>query len=397
MKINTEKILRFITRPLEVVILRYILIAMIVTPLAMYLAWVLTPKKEFEVVVLNKSVTGLENMELGSINWMLKNERIVHTGHESYDMDSDYYGFYPRPGGDFVAKDFNDYDSLDIANLVTQSDLLYIADAYGVYTHDYQVELDSPNRLMYGGFRKADLKVLKEFRDQNKMVISEFSLFPPPTWRSMRDSLQNLLGIEWSGWTGRYFLSLDSTAHETLPAWVINLYHQKYGPEWPFQDSGIVLVRWDDIVILEYGTHLIEEAPLIETISVHAATYDLPSMIQYPFWFDIVSSPEGDSQIISAFHLDVNAQGDSLLASHGIPSRFPAILKDNGDSPFYYFAGDFADNPVTPITAYFKGVHRFKKFFYNEKNVEDRQQFFWRFYRPLMSNILRNEIARLQR
>lgn len=397
-KINTEQILHFITRPLEVVILRYIFILMIAAPTVMYLMWVFSSKHELEIVIVNKSVTDGNNMELHSFNWILTHERIVNDSQEFFRPDSDYFGFYPRLGGDFLVRDFSAYDSMDVSNLVNESDLLYLTDSYGVYTHDYGVNLDDPNRLLYGGFNQSDLDVLKEFRTQQKLILSEFSLFTPPTNRSMRDSLQAILGIDWSGWTGRYFLSLDSTAHGDLPVWVMNLYHQKHGPKWPFFDSGIVLVKGDDIVILEYGTHLIEEAPVIETQTVNASEYGLPPSIQYPFWFDIVSSPQRDNQIVSIFHLRVNTRGDSLLRAHSIPKIFPAVLKEStGQYPFYYFAGDFSDNPVIPLTAYFKGIERFNKFFYNEKNVDDRQQFFWRYYRPLISNILRDEMKRINR
>ncbi len=397
-KITTERILRFITRPLEVVILRYIFIFMIAAPVLMYLLWLVSPKHELEIVIVNKSVTDDINMEKRSINWVLTHERIVNESHDRNAFDSSYYGFYPRPGGDFAVRDFSSFDSLEISTLVKQADILYLADAYGVYTHDYQVDLDKPNRLLYGGINNSDLAVLKEFRAQNKLILSEFSLFAPPTQRGIRDSLQSILGLEWAGWTGRYFLSLDSTAHGDLPDWVISLYHDNYGPEWPFFDSGIVLVRLDEIVILEYGTHLLQEAPIIETQSTYMQEYELPSSIQYPYWFDIVSSPERDNQIISIFHLEVNQRGDSLLTAHGIPKMFPAVLKESsGRYPFYYFAGDFSDNPVLPSTAYFKGVELFHKFFYNSKNVEDRQQFFWRYYRPLVSNILRSEIEVLKR
>ncbi|NQV42540.1 MAG: hypothetical protein HQ506_09315 [Candidatus Marinimicrobia bacterium] len=397
-KINTEKILEFITRPLEVVILRYIFIFIIAVPLGMYLMWVFSSKHELEIVIVNKSVTDNKNAELRSLTWVLNHERIVKASHEFYQSDSNYFGFYPRLGGDFSVRDFHAYDSLEIINLVNNSDLLYLTDSYGVYTHDYGVDLNKPNRLLYGGFNRSDLDVLKEFRAQKKLILSEFSLFAPPTGRSIRDSLQTILGLKWSGWTGRYFLSLDSTAHGDLPEWVVNLYHQKYGPEWPFFDSGIVLVRGDDIVILEYGTHLIQEAPIIETQTINAKTYGLPPSVPYPFWFDIVTSPERNNQIISIFHLEVNERGDALLNAHNIPKMFPAVLKETtGEHPFYYFAGDFSDNPVLTVTAYFKGIKRFHKFFYNEKNVEDRRQFSWRFYRPLITNILRNEVKRLNR
>ena len=371
---------------------------MILAPLLMYLLWVVSAKNTLELLIINKSVINDENMELGSVNWVLKHERIVHKNQEFYEENSDYFGFYPRPGGDFVTRDFAGLDSSGISNLVNDVDILYVTDAYGVYSHDYQIHLDQPNRLLYGGFNHSDLDVLKEFRAQKKLILTEFSFFTPPTRRSVRDSLQAILGLEWSGWSGRYFLSLDSTAHGDLPEWVMSLYHEKHGPNWPFFDSGIVLVRGNDIVILEYGTHLLQEAPVIETQTVYMNEYELPPSIQYPFWFDIVSSPERNNQIVSIFHLEVNEKGDSLLKAHNIPKLFPAVLRESsGENPFYYFAGDFSDNPVIPSMAYFKGIEIFHKFFYNKKYVEGRQQFFWRYYRPLLSNILKSELQRLKR
>jgi len=333
--INTEKILHFITRPLEVVILRYIFIIMFAVPAGMFLLWLISPKQELNLIIVNKSVIDHKNMEQASLNWVLTHERFVKQDHEFYQPDSDYYGFYPRLGGDYSVRDFSNFDSLEIAQMVNQADVLYLTDAYGVYTHDYLVDMDQPNQLIYGGFSPSDLSVLKAFHAQHKLILSEFSLFTPPTSRSMRDSLQSLLGVKWSGWTGRYFLSLDSTANEGLPSWVVELYQKKHGPVWPFYDSGIVLVKGDDLVVLEYGTHLFEEAPIIETQAVLAKQYGLPASIQYPFWFDIVASPERDNQVVSIFHLEVNARGDSLLNAYRIPKIFPAVLKECSDEhPF---------------------------------------------------------------
>jgi len=396
MALSTEKILRFISRPLEVVVLRYIFFIAIGVPVVMYLCWLFSARPALEIIIVNKTRTDHANMELSSLDWVLTHERIMNQTQQFYDLESNYYGFFPRLGGDFVIRDFSDYDETQIENLVNRADILYLVDAYGVYSHDYHGDLDKPNHLLYGGLNGSDLKVLQEFRAQNKLILSEFSLFVPPTQRTVRDSLQSILGVEWSGWAGRYFVSLDSTAHLDLPDWVISLYHEKYGPEWPFFDSGIVLVKGNDIVILEYGTHLLQESPVIETQPALMDEYGLPASVQYPFWFDIVSSPERDNQIVSLFHLYVNDHGDSLLSSHNIPQRFPAVLKEiSGQYPFYYFAGDFTDNPIIPWTAYFKGIERFHKFFYNKNIVEDRRQFFWRYYRPLISTILKNEASRL--
>ena len=393
MKFNSEAILRFIRRPLEVVVLRYLFSFFILAPVIMYLLWVLSPKHTLEIALVNKSVPDETRKEHASFSWLLKHERVVNGKGEFYQKESDYYGFFPRLGGDFVIRDFSHYDSLEIDSFAQNTDILYLADGYGVYTHDYYSDFSKPNRLMYGGMNQGDVNVLKEMRKQEKLVIAEFSLFGAPTRRSVRDSLETVLGLDWSGWIGRYFISLDSTANDALPHWVIKLYQDEHGPVWPFFDSGVVLVNGSEILVLEYGTHLKGETPYIETQDVYAAEYGLPTSINYPFWFDIVSSPANENQIVSIFHLPVNQVGDSLLTARRIPPRFPAVLRETGGvTPFYYFAGDFSDNPVVSTAAHFKGIEWFQSFFYKKDQVDDRQQFFWRFYRPLMKKILEDQL-----
>ncbi|NQV50759.1 MAG: hypothetical protein HQ507_09690 [Candidatus Marinimicrobia bacterium] len=393
-----EQISNFLRRPLEVVVLRYLLMFMILSPTAMYLVWLVSPKQQLNIVLVDKSVPEENRIEHAAINWVFTHERIVNERNEFYQKKLDYYGFFPRPGGDYVVKDFSPFDSLHLDSLAAVSDLLYLADTYGVFAHNYGVEQSKPNHLLYGGLNWSDLALIQAMRAKDKLIIGEFSLFAAPTSRSVRDSLEAILGLEWQGWVGRYFISLDSTANEALPGWVVKLYQEEHGPVWPFRDSGVILVKGSEIVILEYGTHLNLEVPFIETQTVYAAQYDLPGSVNYPFWFDIVTSPHAENQIVSIFHLPVNERGDSLLALHRIPKIFPAVLRAGpGEHPFYYFAGDFSDNPVPEFAAYLKGVSWFQSFFYHRNQRDDRSQFFWTYYRPLLRSILETEIQRTKR
>jgi len=363
-RLTFEQISNFLRRPLEAVALRYLLVFMILAPTAMYLIWLVSPKQQLNILLVDKSVPDVNRVEHAAINWVFTHERIVNNRNEFYKKDLDYYGFFPRLGGDFVIRDFSRLDSLSMDTLATVNDILYLADAYGVYTYDYGERLSKPNRLLYGGLNRSDLDLIKAMREKDKLLIGEFSLFAAPTRASVRDSLEAILGVEWLGWVGRYFISLDSTANEALPYWVVKLYQDEHGPVWPFHDSGVVLVKGSEIVILEYGTHLSLEVPFIETQTEYANHYGLPEAVNYPFWFDIVTSPHSENQVISIFHLPVNERGDSLLTLHKIPKYFPAVLRaGHGEPPFYYFAGDFSDNPVPDFAAYFKGISWFQSFF----------------------------------
>ena len=395
MKISLKKhhVLKFIRRPLEVVLLRYLFGFMVIGPASMYIAWSFSPEYVLDMILINKSVPDENRTEHAAISWILDHEHIVNSKGQAYEKKSDYYGFFPRLGGDFVSRDFAGLDSSEIVELVEQNDMTYIADAYGVYAHDYHGDKKKPNHLLYGGLNQSDVAFIREMRNQKKLVIGEFSIFGPPTSRTVRDSLESLFGVEWSGWIGRYFISLDSTANDALPGWVVKLYQDQHGPSWPFHDSGIVLVKGSEILILEYGHHLNLETPMIETQPVFCDEFDLPASIHYSFWFDIVSSPDRGNQIVSNFRLPVNEVGDSLLQVYKIPRLFPAVLREISEEfPFYYLAGDFSDNPVSPRTAYFKGIGMLQSFFYNANQIEDRREFFWRYYKPLLSGILSTEI-----
>jgi len=77
------------------------------------------------------------------------------------------------------------------------------------------------------------------------------------------------------------------------------------------------------------------------------------------------------------------------MKRNGVPNRFPAIVAHSDkDYHFYYFAGDFCDNPVTLGSSYFKKIYYLKWFLYNNNDPQERKSFFWELYRPLVTTIL---------
>jgi len=77
-----------------------------------------------------------------------------------------------------------------------------------------------------------------------------------------------------------------------------------------------------------------------------------------------------------------------VLRKNGIPRVFPAIVHRNKGYIFYYFCGDFADNPTKFRFAKLDGITGLKFLLYNAKDRTDRNRFFWEFYLPMMQNIL---------
>jgi hypothetical protein len=150
------------------------------------------------------------------------------------------------------------------------------------------------------------------------------------------------------------------------------------------------------VVVLEAGTTLGKAVPCIKTTRA-AVGLGLPDSIGYPFWFDVLEpdTAAGPNETLAVFDFDVNPDGARLLGENGIPACCPAILRHLGaDYGFYYFSGDFCDNPIGYTSSYFEGAAFFEGIFRGKVTEGDRTPFFWDFYRPLLTHILESEYRR---
>ena len=111
------------------------------------------------------------------------------------------------------------------------------------------------SRKIYGGLNNNDFLLLKEMKDRNKLIIMEYNSFDYPTAQFESVRTQEKLGISFSGWTGKYFSSLDTTLKD-FPIWMTAMYRKEYKKPWKFTKAGIVILKEKDIVVLEEGIHL---------------------------------------------------------------------------------------------------------------------------------------------
>jgi hypothetical protein len=131
---------------------------------------------------------------------------------------------------------------------------------------------------------------------------------------------------------------------------------------------------------------LSEEVPWIYTSQYGIQRYGLPKEISYPYWFDILESG-ASNRIVSKYKIYTNESGKKLLSDNGIPDVFPSVI-ENKDNNYYYFAGDYCDNPIFIESAKYSGLQYYNKFFYDKYNYINRTPFFWNFFRPMVTNIL---------
>jgi len=375
-----------------------ILVPLIV--LLSWLAWFLTPSTPLDLLLIDKTMVDDRANEHRALAWLLTQERYVPR-EGSYAPGEQSVGFRPTGEGTYEVTGFETRDSLACEELAATYDAAYVADAYGIFEitwHQAYPELGpitQPSRKIYGGLHQQDMIVLRAMEREQKPIIAEFSCLEPPTPPDVREDMESLLGVRWTGWTGRFFATLDSTGDD-LPAWIVRNFMRQSGGSWPFGDSpGIVLSHLDErIVILRYPEDL--EYP---TITV-AATYDTRARLgapeqplPYPFWFDIVT-PDTTAESLAYFTLPSTPLADTLLRAFQIPRIFPAVVERPGRNIFY-FAGDFADYPdVNELLAHFKGMQSLRTMLYTNNDPSSRSEFYWTFYYPMVRSILRSSVQR---
>ncbi len=384
-----------------------ILLLIISLPFILRLLWHITETRELNIFILDKTVINQQYQEHISFNWVLKNEKYVKPDGEFYLPGKDYFGFFPDGDGGYSFKDLEKKDSTDLYRLAENYDMAYYTDLYGVYYAEWISEYPhlapeeeltpgERSRLIYGGMTQNDLDFLKLMKEQNKLIINEFNIIASPTSHNIRKQYEEEFNISWTGWVGRYFEDLDTVTNKELPPWLVNNYIRDNNNDWPFSKSGIALVSNDGkVVILEDQTHLNHEVPVIVTSDYYADHYNVAKQVKYPFWFDICVSGD-ENEVVSYYEIDVNSVGDSIVSQWNIPEKFPAVIRHKDAYTYYYFAGDFADNPISLNTVKFKHVHNFSFLFYTSEIIE-RDSFFWRFYRPILIKILDEYYNNLQK
>ena len=299
--------------------------------------------------------------------------------------------FFPLENDQFKIKDLSKLSGEQIDSLSNITDLIYVTDTYGIYDNEWyrKTNVSEHSQKVYGGLDKNDVLFLQKMKAKKKLILAEFNFFATPTSTSEKNSAEQLLGLKWSGWTGRYFEQLDTIKNPELPKWIIRLYKNQHHNQWPFTKPGIVFIHSNEtIAILEKDTDLTYEVPLIKSFNYGVNKFNIPKEIRYSYWFDITLSTDTTNKVISYYEILSNKKGDSILQRNSIPRIFPAAFEHIDTSPYYYFCGDFTDSPIHRSFVELIGMQYLKMFVLNESDLNDRTPFFWRYYLPMTSKIL---------
>ncbi|HEX2969253.1 MAG TPA: hypothetical protein VHO46_09110 [Bacteroidales bacterium] len=368
---------------LVVVIILAVILAL---PAFNLIQWFFQSKKTMDIILLDKTVPSVERENHKAFSWIMTHDRYVDSTRKSYNYKKDYYGWFPlRPLRDHEYK-IVDYRLTDVIEYAKKHEALYIADTYGVFFNDWYRGINKSRRTrkLFGGLNNTDNLLIKEMKDRNKLVILEYNSFDYPTAAFDSYRTQERMGVEFTGWTGKHFNSLD-TASKDFPVWLPGYYRKEHKKPWTFTKSGIVLINQkNNVIVLEEGTHLSGTYPIIVSDTASCEKYGFSSKVAFDEWFDIIVPVS--SRVISSYHLQTTPEGDSLLMDHNLTGVFPAVVQESNSPNVYYFAGNFAYSDKPEWTALFKNIEILNRFFYSEK-ADDPRRFFWLYYKPLVSTI----------
>lgn len=354
------------------------------------------PTKALDVVVVDKTVPFRTYVEHRSLFWALRHLGVVRPDGRPYETAGDYVGaFPPETPGDPPERT----ESLR-ADRARAADLVYLADTYGVYRDDLVSREEQKAALerspkVYGGLEPDEARAVAEAVSAGKTVIAEFNTLGSPTPADAREILEGVLGVRWTHWRGRFFPKLEDEAE--VPRWTRRIYEEEWKKSWEFRGPGYVLVEEDSrCEVLRIG----EEAERIGLViepdrPVDPLLAGASDGVPYPYWFDVVHA-DPDAKRLASFRWRLTASGIERLKARGLPERFPAITRRRGEGGgvAYYFAGDFADNPMPDYEVPFAGYATVLKWLHGAALAPSEMSFYWRFYFPTMERLLGDLPAR---
>ncbi|NGZ77355.1 hypothetical protein [Saccharibacillus alkalitolerans] len=383
------------------------LAALMLLLLLPWIVWEARPAKSLSVAVLDKTVVDDSYREHKGLFWILNQQKYRMPGGGKYLYDRDYYGNFPGENGVRQGE-------RTLADMPEDVQLIYAADTYGLAEAEALESGDAeagvpvnaggkaPQR-QEGGMKIADVNAMESASARGTMLVAEFNSVATPTTGAVRERASALFGMNWTGWTARYFRDLSEGVE--IPSWVPGRYREITGSDWAYTGAGFLFVQNDgDLFVLREGEETSGGARISFT-SAGKERFGMNPNDRYNYWFDIVTAAAG-SEVLAEYNLQLTDNGRALLAERGIRENFPAVIRRetpaggfDGAIPFgataspaagqvsYYFAGDYADHDEYPFWRRYAGWPTFKSWFTFDTPGSE-EAFYWDVYVPMMQKVL---------
>ncbi len=347
-----------------------------------WLRWRARPPSRWRVAIVDKTVPHEDRREHASLIWALNHAKVpAPGGAKEWLAARDYLGYRPeKRQGEAITP-----------QALAGAGLIYIADTYGVYRADLagktvgKTGLDYSERV-YGGLEESEVAALEAHVRGGGALVAEFNTFASPTVGAARARAEALLGLRWSGWSGRWFEDLADEGD--VPAWARRSWKRHHGEVWAHQGPGYLLVNEDSRVeVLREGTEVAQGGlRLVTPAAPDPLLRDVERDLAFRYWFDVVAASEG-SEELARYQWSALPAGLEVLRKAGLPARFPAIVRASRAPLRLYFAGDFADNQLNRGPYWLAGWPRAIRAISADDRDPGAASFYWGYYLPLLRTL----------
>ncbi|ASS67466.1 MULTISPECIES: hypothetical protein [unclassified Paenibacillus] len=364
---------------------RYLILILLLLALgAPFVLWLVSPSKELDIVVLNKtfpvetkasgSAKQLDYSKQRGLFWLMDHLKIRKPENgKAYGFRTDYYGNF-MSGGKLVNKPLQKLDRTP--------DAIFISDTYG--TGNSRAE--GVEAAGISGLTKEEVGFIATSYAKGATVIGEYNIAGDPTSPSVSNELESIFGVSFTGMAGKFFSDLSSNAD--VPNWIRATYEQQYGKKWSLTGAGIVIAGNSRIVVLQRDAGFTGSSVQLSMDEEHQGDYGTQT-VDYYNWFEIVN-PVKDASVLAWYRLNLTDEGQSQLKPFGLDGRFPAIISHSaGGKHAFYLAGDFTDYRGPTKVGFFTGASTLYRYF-SVKSEGDLSYFYWHFYVPFMSKVLKD-------
>lgn len=346
--------------------------------------WRRSSRRELNAALLNYTVPFTNYREHAGIMWLFNHARVTapHLA-DRWDLPTHYVGYNP-----------NDRERpTHLPSLtLSQVDLIYVADTYGVYRDDLagiptQTSHMDYNPLVFGGLHEQDAEAMERVFYSGGSVWAEFNTFCEPTTKPVRERMEALFHLQWSEWVGRVFV--DPYDPNDVPRWLPREFAQQYpGQELP--RSPILILTNRDGVLKVFPSPKVETVvprvkPTARGLALGLRDADSPP---YFFWFALMRAKD-PQEVHARFDMPKLWGLDDFLKQIAVEQAPPAlIVQETGKGRSVYFAADFADIDFDPGPFDEAGLIQRNADLLGAATGPTSAHVFWQFYAPAVMSLL---------
>lgn len=325
-----------------------VLLPLLLWPGVASLVWWVQPDVDLEIVVYDQTVPDRTFLEHASLGLALEYHKVP------FSTEASFIGSAPGglPQGTWPDE---------------QPDLVMLVDAYGVYLDEQGEVSDQGTSRVTAALDVDDVTRVVDWAAEGTEVYGEFNILGEPTTSSASLVLQDLFGVNRTGWAGRPYNDLS-----VVPDRLIEL----AGGVWDFEGPGIVLLApsADGASVVVLSSNELEEAvPLVEGTLPGSGKSTRARVIS---WFEVIEA-EPDADVLMQFRLELNDSGRLLLQEHGIPFEWPFLVQNDET---LYLAADASENNIEFPLRRMSGAATLMRSVPNSVDTE----FFYRVYLPVV-------------